>query len=369
MAYWAKHRFLCQQRSSVRLLLWLWLMLAAGGAATAAESLSLYSATVPVQEQSQSEERRALRAGLAEVLVKLSGDRNALEQSEVAAALASPRQYATSFGFAGEGEQRVMQIDFAPQALDQLLRRAQLTVWPAQRQPLLLWLQVDRLPRGRHWLDYNSDPDLLAVISEVMAARGLPWRLPEFDLRDRLAVADNRALLLDPLQLDRASSPYTDAARGPRWAALRLVTRSDGSSRGSWVLRLGEELLQGELTAAPEIDQWRQWLHAVVDRIAASEAYLPVLQADELALVIAAVAEMASYRQLQQVLAEIEPLRAVRLTSVDGYRVELAAKIEGDRDRVLQALLASGYFRLADDAAQQSPAPDRLALIWRGGGE
>lgn len=339
------------------------------GASRSAEPLSLYAANIEVQAQSASEERRALRAGLAEVLVKLSGDRAAAERQEVQAALVAPREFVTSFGFVSNAGALALRVDFSAEAVDQLVRSARLPVWPAQRQPLLLWVQLDRLPLGRHWLDYSSDSDLLAVLDEVMRMRGMPWRLPEFDLRDRLAVADNRALLLDSELLSAASQRYTLPVARQRWAALRLVTSSDGSARGSWVQTMTDQLQQGELAALPELEQWSEWLHAAVDRVVAREAYLPTLQAGEIVLAIGAVEAMRDYHQLMEVLEEIEPLRSVRLTRLDLRHIELAALVEGDRERVKNALLASGFFApiIYDGQNKLEQTAGRIELIWRGG--
>ncbi len=349
------------------------------GTAGAAAEQPLYTAAVEVTAQTASEERRALRVGLVEVLVKLSGQRDVEQSAAVRAALQAPRDYTSSFGFVVESGS-TLRVEFSPPAIDQLLRSAGLPVWPAQRRPLLLWLQVDRLPLGRHWVDYNSDPDLIDLIGAVMASRGLPWRLPEFDLADRLAVADNRALLLDDQLLSAASERYQGDR--PRWAALRLVTNSDGVARGHWLQAIDQQRHTGELTSETELAQWQQWLHASVDRLVAQEAYLPLRDNAELQLTVAGIGSMASYRALQAALATIEPLVAVELRALDSDQVALTAATESSRQQVLAALLNSGYFAepavvvdsaegrpagLAESADERPDAP--IELLWRGRSE
>jgi len=360
-------------RISALALLLAALIAGVAGASRAAAS-PLYTATIEVTAQSASEERRALRAGLAAVLVKLSGQREVEDNPVVRRALAAPRDYTTSFGFvASDGGSR-LRVDFAAAPIDELLRRAELPVWPAQRRPLLLWLLVDRLPLGRHWVDYNSDPDLVELIGAEMAARGMPWRLPDFDLRDRLAVADNRALLLDDEWLSGASERYQSVGE-QRWAALRLVTNSEGAARGSWLQAFGDLRQGDELIAQPEQLQWQQWLHAAVDRVVAQEAYLPLREAGQLQLTIAAVGDMHNYRAVLAALATIEPLVAVELHGLDPSRLEMLATTEGSRAQVVSALLASGYFtaapqpQLPESIAELLPATESgpIEMIWRGG--
>lgn len=338
-----------------------------GSAGVAAEQ-PLYTAAIEVAAQTASEERRALRAGLVEVLVKLSGQRDVEQSAVVRAALEAPRDYTSSFGFVVESSS-TLRVEFSPSAIDQLLRSAGLSVWPAQRRPLLLWLQVDRLPLGSHWVDYNSDPDLVELIGAVMASRGQPWRLPEFDLRDRLAVADNRALLLDDQLLSTASARYQGDR--PHWAALRLVTNSDGVARGHWLQAIDQQRHAGELVSAAELEQWQQWLHASVDRLVEQEAYLPLRDNSELQLTVAGIGSMASYRALLAVLATIEPLVAVELSGLDSNRVALTAATESSRQQVIAALLSSGYF--AQPAGAADAGDDRSAaaieLLWRGRSE
>ncbi len=329
----------------------------------AQQSADHYSAKIPVQAQSASEERRALRTGLAEVLVKLSGDRYAAQNTVVAKALSNPREYLTSMGFTGAGSQRALLIEFSRAPVDQLLRQAQLPVWPEPRSELLLWVQLDRLPLGRHWLEYSTDADLLALIDEVMLARGVRWRLPDFDLADRLAVADNRALLLDPDILDSASQRYASSL-GQHWAALRLVTNTGGFARGSWVQQLGDERFLGELPAATELDQWREWLHSAVDRLASRYAYIPLQQAGLLQLNVSGVDSLQSYQAVLATLAAIEPLVSVQLRELTPNSVALDAQVEGDRLRVLTALLATEKFVQSEPFASQLEESS-LNLHWQ----
>jgi len=335
--------------------------------AVAQQPIDRYSAMIPVQAQSSSEERRALRAGLAEVLVKLSGERYAAQNAVVARALTTPREYLASMGFTGAGDQRALKIVFSRAPVDQLLRQAQLPVWPEPRPELLLWVQLDRLPLGRHWLEYSTDADILALIDEVMAERGVRWRLPDFDLVDRLAVADNRALLLDPEILASASGRYTTSL-GQHWAALRLVTNTEGSARGSWVQQLGDERLQGELAAATELDQWREWLHSIVDHLAARYAYMPLQQAGLLKLNISGVKDLQSYEAVLAVLAGIEPLVSVQLRELTPNSIALNAQAEGDRLRVLAALLATEKF-VQSESSEQQPPESSLHLYWQASDE
>lgn len=117
----------------------------------AAPLIDLYEALVPVADQSDAARERALKIGLEKVLVKVTGDSQVLLNPRVDGAAAEPRRYVTAYSYrsyrdplaeptedgAATREGMAINIRYSEPAIDQLLRRYQLQIWPAER-PLLL---------------------------------------------------------------------------------------------------------------------------------------------------------------------------------------------------------------------------------------
>ncbi len=89
---------------------------------------SLYTGQVPVNSQSEADRSEALKAALAQVLVKLAGDNAVLNKPEVAKAVAGAERYVQQYQYthdagADAGQPRLNLVaQFDRNALDQLLR-------------------------------------------------------------------------------------------------------------------------------------------------------------------------------------------------------------------------------------------------------
>ncbi len=156
----------------------------------------LYAATIPVPDQERDTRTRALTDALREVLMRVSGrDLLTLMEPGVEMALALPTRHVQRYRYETrdiDGQRRlVLQVDFDPQAVNKVLRESGLPVWGRNRPGVLAWVAVDDR-RGRKLLTGDSPANLREPIMAEAARRGLPLRLPLYDLTDRarLTVAD-----------------------------------------------------------------------------------------------------------------------------------------------------------------------------------
>jgi len=100
------------------------------GVAPAAPAAGLYTGEVPVASQADAERSEALKAALAQVIVRLSGDATVLTKPEVAKAVAGAEHYVQQYQYAqdivtegGQPQARLtLQAQFDRDAVDQLLR-------------------------------------------------------------------------------------------------------------------------------------------------------------------------------------------------------------------------------------------------------
>ncbi len=156
----------------------------------------LYAATVPVPDQERDTRTRALTEALREVFMRVSGrDQLTLMEPGVEMALALPTRYVQRYRYAlreHDGtRQLVLQVTFDPEAVNKVLRDSDLPVWGRNRPDVLAWVVVDDR-HGRKLLTSDSPASLREPIMTEAARRGLPLRLPLYDLTDRarLTLAD-----------------------------------------------------------------------------------------------------------------------------------------------------------------------------------
>ena len=129
----------------------------------AEEVSGLYTGLVPVVDQSAESRDLALTQALTQVLVKLTGNSKITQSTKLQPFLTNPNAFVSGIGFrtipsvTDEG-QTGMEVSFDRQALDQVIRQAQLPVLPSNRPKLLVWIIRDDAVFGRDFegLESNS---------------------------------------------------------------------------------------------------------------------------------------------------------------------------------------------------------------------
>ena len=113
----------------------------------AIRSAGLYQATVPVADESVSKRSPAIKQALIQVLVKLTGDRNIRDSSDIAPLIERPERFVQQFRYRqveDQEEQNVQStellVQFDENALNEGLRGYGLTIWGQERPSVLVWL-------------------------------------------------------------------------------------------------------------------------------------------------------------------------------------------------------------------------------------
>ena len=165
--------------------LWVLLIVASIGAETArADDQSLYEGSVPVNSQSAAERAKALPRALAQVIGKVSGQRNAVGSPVVRGLLGQASQIVQDTRYSSESDtiggapiyRQKMTARFDRAAVDALVEGAGLPVWPSPRPVPVLWLVIDdghgpRMVTGSHLSVVRS-------LTDRASERGLAFQLP-----------------------------------------------------------------------------------------------------------------------------------------------------------------------------------------------
>lgn len=359
--------------SSKRLFLLLpLLILASGGVGATTAETALYRAQVIVADQSEAARVEGFRAALAQVVVKLSGQRQVLDQPQVAPLLDAaadlveeyryqPLPAAVTVPAAGDAAQSTdatpiqppvpetaLEVRFAAAILDAELRRLGVPRWPAERRPVLLWLGgADR------------ERSLIAPLARAaLAVRGVPVLEPLWDLQDTQTLGVS-ASGLDPARVAEASSRY----EASQWLILEPRLDADADAvRGRWQLG-GVATAAGEETKAGEPRAWVEAaVNAAVDALAAGQVYLPGGQVQVEELGIDGVATYDAYRAAVGALEALEVVRALEVKALSGGRMTLRLQLDGAPELLWRALADDARFAEVTDVAAGA---GRLYL-WRG---
>lgn len=190
------------------------LIVALASAASAGQKVDIYRADTLVKTQSESERNAAARATFGEVIVRVSGQRSALDHPAIKAALPKAQNYLFGFSYKSSAEKITvdgktfpavgLQLNYEPQAIEQLLRDSQLPLWPATRPKVLVWLVV-KDPTGLRLVPEVADLQAMQLQAQY---RGLPLSFPKMGLEDSLSLTADDLWTLDIEKIKTASLRY-----------------------------------------------------------------------------------------------------------------------------------------------------------------
>jgi uncharacterized protein len=197
----------------------------------AAEELPIYRVLGTTKSQADSERNAAASIHFGEVIVRATGRRDALMNPVIQAAIPKASSYLFSFSYTGSKTEMIegkpqnrigIQLDYSPQAINQLLKKAQLPLWPSQRPTILLWTAY-----RDNSVDLQRVPDELAMsqLQSQTYLRGLKIKLPELDLEDNIALSAHDIWQVNLQKIKHASQRYKPD--------VIVVARYQPASRGA----------------------------------------------------------------------------------------------------------------------------------------
>lgn len=305
-----------------------------------AESVTnLYHTVVPVADQSGAERLRAMRIGLGKVLVKVTGDSQALAN----VSYSNPERYVTEFGYVSYRDPLApkalptglgMSLNYAASAIDQLLRQYQQQVWPSDRPGLLVWMVVDDPIAGRSFVTAENMPEAVATLKMLMEDRGAPLILPLLDLQDTRNVSEMDVWNLNQAKLTAAAQRYNTSA----WLALRLYQSSTGQWRATRLLNLkGDDSLHN-VVAGNVVALMTKVVPGVVDNLASQYAYVPKTDTETVFLQLENINDYQTFNDATNYLESLEVVRRLTVSLVDNDRLGLQLFVEGEVDLLLDTL-------------------------------
>jgi hypothetical protein len=327
------------------------------GAVTVA---NLYRVTVIPDPTAADRRSAAIRAAMARLLIRVTGNRNAPLDPDLQSMMTDSGRYLNSYGLDRQGQ---AQVGFIPSQVEQALTALQKPVWGPERPLTLLWIAVDDGAGGRALLGANDTPQLgtesTPQMAELLARlrkeltlvadeRGLPVQLPLLDLEDLGAVtfADVWGGFED--RIVAASQRYRADA-----VLIGRVRPDVGGDEVQWLLVVGgqrQPLIGFEL---------RDGLDAAADRFAQQFATVGGMGAA--AITVLNVRTSADYARVISYLERQSVLASVDVDSFENGVLNLHVIARGDAG-VLERILSLG--NVLRPASPVSPSSTGSGLVF-----
>jgi hypothetical protein len=301
-----------------------------GGTSAVAEMPSdLYSATVPVADQGAAALTAAAREALGEVVVKASGSKDALQNPTIAAALKDARSQVQQYSYVrGQPPEAPLSLrfEFDGDYVTDLVTKSGEPLWTANRPVALAWVLIQD-DQGRRFINQESAPQEAKALVAEFARRGVPVKIPVFDLVDTAALSASEGWAMDANALQVASARYKveDIIAG------RLAISSDGQSLGDWSYFRQGDRINRSVTVADFPTFLRSGANIVASDMASRYAVAPTGGGEDgVRLAVTGITNYADYAALVSWLEKLELVEYANLEQVLGERVVFVLKAKTD---------------------------------------
>lgn len=306
--------------------------------AQAARVANLYQITVTEPVGGQRAE--ALKLAMTQLLVKVTGSRQAAFDPRLAPMIENAEPYVNQYGRDLEGRPVV---GFNASGVDEALAALDWPVWPQERPLTLLWVAVDngfgeRALLGANGAGGGASAAMTALLADIESQalavadeRGLPIALPLLDLEDLSAVTftDVWGGFDDAINL--ASARYRpDALLIGR---VRPGLFGAGTDVQCLLIRNGVRRSASGMTL-------RECLDAAGDVYAAEYSVVGGASTTT-RITVQNVTTLADYGRVVSYLEGLDLLERVDVEGIDGGVLALAVAARGD-SQVLERILALG---------------------------
>lgn len=325
----------------------------------AAEVRGLYEAEAQVFSQKRSERAMAMATGLAEVLVKVSGRRDAAQVKGVAQATRRPAKFLQQYRYrALPEEQREQALQEAEQigvdkpepqlvvfrfdhaAVDKALRDNGLSVWGATRPSTLAWLAVQDESQ-RYLLGADSLEPARELLTREARRRGLALLLPLMDLQDQQALpfADVWGGFREPILQASARYPTESVLVG------RMYQTQDGEWQAQWTLLESGQTQSWTASGALPVEVIDEGVSGAIEVLASRYAPVAGEQAGLLPVTIIDVRNLRDYARVTRYLKSLQQVEHVQVSRVDADQVTFELDVEGGPEAIAQTIALGNVLR------------------------
>lgn len=309
------------------------LALAALAAPVGAASLGdPYSVTVPVAGQGEAAQQAAFREAMRDILIRVTGRRDAAELESLAPLVTQAARHVVSFRRAAGN---LLAVNFDGPAIENAIDAAGLPFWGPDRPLTLVWVAVDRGGGRRGLLSTGSSGDEKQRVERAAGRRGIPLVWPGSG--DDLGRAFQQAWSGDHEPLVAAARRY--GADGVLIG--RAAVTASGHQAVEWTFSAAGISAQtaGDFEAGPEL---------AADRYASVYASRSAGQRSEQLVTVTGIDTLEAYAAALRALARLPLVRGVAVDEVTPDAVSFALTVRGDPEALRQAIQRDGGLLAVD---------------------
>ena len=327
----------------------------------------LYSAQIPVVSQSQAVRISGIKAAFSAVVVKVVGNSQTVQGVDMTAAAAGAENYVQQYSFEANPDATdtthpyILQVDFAPNAINSFLLKENLPVW-GQDRPLILFWVVNSKQGHKELIGADSASDIATQIDKDTDLRGIPSILPLLDLADMNSVTTSDVMAPFLTTLQQASARY-----GSNAIVVVRVQQTAKSIKTNWTLQVNDNTQNWKFQGTQLNEVISQGVNQVADALAGAFAVSDTMQQSELELHISGLQSLSAFADAKKYLESLAPVKSANIEQISADNVSFKLQLVGSVQDLQQAIGLDHVLRPVDDANSQPPEagqPPSLDYRW-----
>ena len=301
----------------------------------------LYVAEVLVADESPQQLRNGARAGLLQVLVRVSGSLKAEDSSLVRSSLRDPAAFYNQYSYEstdqalllGESEvnAKILRLYLEPSAIARLLRDAGLPIWGSNRPSVLLWVAISE-GQSRRILGEADSSEVQALLVDQARQRGLPVTFPILDIEDtsQVSAAEVWGSFLE--RINGASARY----KPDSVFTARIRSESGERWSGRWSYRDVDAWESFESAGYSADELVRSMINQLADELA--ERFALGSSRSRIRLKIENVKSVSQYAAVSRYLEELTPVVSSSIVTLNIDIAEFELETEGQYLQLIEII-------------------------------
>ncbi|MDO6558657.1 DUF2066 domain-containing protein [Paraglaciecola chathamensis] len=329
----------------VRLHLILCLSLCCFTTAYAGVIEGLYSARVEVPDQSTSTQNAAIRDGLEDVFVKVSGNSALLNDAQIKQQLKQAKSYLRTYRFEQTPEQLFLSVNFDQDKVDKQLRDSGYRIWDKRRPETIVWLAIKEPSGSRKLVAEGSHQALVDIAQDTAKRRGVEIVQPLLDLDDmqNISIYDVWGGFVH--QLSQASQRYgvdnVFSARIYKAQNSEDEPQSAAIWQGDWVLLEAGNTSAGSVSGAEQAQVVDALVNAMSDTLAAKYAidfsrFDP--EAMRTTVTVKNLTSLSQYGEILKFFNSLSVVSSASLVSQQGQLARFELNLLGEVENLIDAI-------------------------------
>lgn len=306
----------------------------------------LYRSKVSISQQAAVPSEAQISQGLADVLIKVSGNLQITQDAQIQQQLLAPASTLKQFSYTQDSSSSYLLLDYHPAMVDALIARTGKKPQGVQRPTVLIWFAATA-EGGQDYLQ-AQDPLYLALI-KVAKQRGLPLQFPLLDLQDQIALPLTSLWGRFAQPVEQASLRY----KADAIIAGRVLSTADGSRSVEWRLaHQGKSLPYADSGSSAELAE--KIIHRVADQL-----FNPVVSHNlsyfqtGIAVQVEGVSSLADYIQLLDFFKSLPLVSQVKPEQAVGNQVTLRLQLDGSESQLREAISLEPRLKVLDGQRDQ----------------